>query len=108
MQKAIMRRVYYSYALSIVSHAMFWRGMFLSVAGVLLADWLHVASIAHNFLSVPISNVPQFVLNSFINAITHGEFLTALTLVFAGGIAISAGYHIAQVITAHTTVEKTV
>ncbi len=96
MQKTIMRRVYYTYALSIVLHTMFWRGMFLSVAGVLLADWLHVASITHNFLSVPLSNTPQFVWNSFVNAATHGELLTALTLVLAGGVALSAGYHLAH------------
>jgi hypothetical protein len=98
MQKNIMRRVYYSYGLSILSHAMFWQGMFLSVAILLLGKWLHVASIAHNFLSVPLANAPQYVWNSFWGAATHGELLTALTLVLAGGVAISAGYHLAQAI----------
>jgi len=97
MQKAIMRRVYYSYALSIATHTMFWRGMFLSIAGILLANWLHVASIVHNFLSVPVGNAPQFILNSFVNAIANGEILTALTLVLAGGVAISAGFHLVQI-----------
>lgn len=98
VQAAIMRRVYYSYALSIVSHSMFWQGMFLSVASYLLAKWLHVASIIHNFLSVPIGRAPEYVYNSFFGAISHGEVLTALTLVFAGGVAVSAGYHIAHVV----------
>ena len=97
-----MRRVYYSYGLSILSHAMFWRGMFLSIAGVLLADWLHVASIIHNFLAVPVGGVPQYVWNSFWGAATHGELFTALTLVLAGGVALSAGYHLAQLISRQT------
>jgi hypothetical protein len=80
MQKIIMRRVYYSYALSIVSHAMFWQGAFLGVAAWLLAKWLHVASIIHNFLSVPVGSAPQYAWNSFWNAAIHGEFFTALTL----------------------------
>lgn len=108
MQQAIMRRVYYSYALSIVSHTMFWRGMFLSVTGVFLADWLHVASIVHNFLSVPVGNAPQFVWNSFVNAVTHGELLTALTLVLAGAVAIPAGYHLTKAIMPRLVVVKEV
>jgi len=98
LQKTIMRRVYYSYGLSIVTHTIFWQGMFLSVAALSLAKWLHVASIAHNFLSVPVGSTPQFVWGAFVNAVTHGELLTALTLVLAASVAVSAGYHLAQLI----------
>jgi hypothetical protein len=98
MQKQIMRRVYYSYAISIGAHVMFWQGMFLGVAAGLLAKWLHVASIVKNFLAVPVGSVPQYVYGSFWGAINHGELLTAVTLVLAGVVAISAGYHIAQAI----------
>lgn len=107
MQKIIMRRVYYSYALSIVSHAMFWQGAFLGVAAWLLAKWLHVASIIHNFLSVPVGSAPQYAWNSFWNAAIHGEFFTALTLVLAGGVAISVGYHLTQAIMSRLFVVKT-
>lgn len=87
-----MRRVYYSYAISIFSHTMFWQGVFLSVASALLAKWLHVASIFNNFLSVPIGRAPMYIYDAFAGAITHGELITALTLVLASGVAVSAGY----------------
>lgn len=96
IQRAVMRRVYYSYGLSIVSHPMFWRGFFLGAAALLLARWLHVASIVNNFLSVPVGNVPQYVLGSVWGALTSGELLTVVTLVLAAGVALSAAYHIAQ------------
>lgn len=89
-----MRRVYYTYALSIFTHAMFWQGVFLSVATLLLAKWLHVESIIHNFLSVPVGNVPGYLYHSFFGAVSHGELLTAMTLVLAGGVAISVGYRL--------------
>ena len=91
-----MRRIYYSYGLSILTHVMFWQGMFLAVAAYLLARWLHVASIVQNFLSVPVGQAPQYVYRSFYGAFTHGEVLTAVMLVVAAGVALSAGYHIAQ------------
>lgn len=94
-----MRRVYYSYAVSIFTQSIFWQGMFLSVAAALLAKWLFVASIIDNLLAVPVGRAPQYIVDAFGNAITHGELLTVLTLVLAGGVAISAGYHIAQALT---------
>ncbi len=96
MQSIVMRRVYYSYGLSILSSVVFWQGVFLGASAILLAHWLHVASIIKNFLAVPVGHVPQFVIQAFLNAVTHGEVLTALMLVAAGGVAISAGYHLAQ------------
>jgi len=99
MQSIIMRRVYYSYALSFFSQVVFWQGVFLGAAALLLAKWLHVASIIKNFSAVPVGHVPQYVANSFLGAINHGELLTAVVLVLAGGVAISAGYHIAQALT---------
>ncbi len=92
MQKQIMRRVYYSYAISIATHSMMWRGVFLGAAAVLLAHWLHVASIFHNFLSVPVGSVPSYVANSFMNAATHGEFITVAVLLSATVIGLSCVY----------------
>ena len=96
LQSTIMRRVYYSYALSIFTHAMFFQGVFLSVAALLLAQWLHVASIVHNFLAVPVGNVPNYVYSSFSSAISHGELITVLTLLLAGGVAIYTGFRLTQ------------
>jgi hypothetical protein len=94
MQKTIMRRVYYSYALSIVTSTVFWQGVFLGVATLLLADWLHVASIISNFLSVPVGQAPQYLVNSFVGAIASGKVLAATMLLAAGGVALSVVYQL--------------
>lgn len=106
MQSIIMRRVYYSYGLSIISHSMFWQGVFLPVAGFFLAKWLHVASIVHNLLSVPVGGAPRFVWNSFVEAATHGELVTVVTFVVAGVVTVSAGYHLMQAMTSRMLLPK--
>lgn len=87
MQRIIMRRVYMSFGLSIVSHPMFWHGMLLSVATALLAHWLHVASIINNLLSTSVGNTPHYVAHSFSLALANGEVLMVGTLVLATLIA---------------------
>lgn len=91
-----MRRVYYAFVLSIATHTMFWRGVVLGAAAMLLARWLHVASIVNNFLSVPVGSTPSFVANSFVGAATHGEMLTVATFVLAGVITVSCVYRLAH------------
>jgi hypothetical protein len=77
---------------------MFFQGVFLSVAVLLLARWLHVASIVDNFLSVPVGSVPTYVYGSFSNAVLSGELITVLTLFVAGGVAVSIGFKLTQLI----------
>jgi len=89
-----MRRVYYAYALSIAGHSMLWRGVFLGAAAVLLAQWLHVASIFNNILAVPVGTVPRYVSNAVLNAATHGELLMLLTLITATVVGLSCVYRI--------------
>jgi hypothetical protein len=96
MQKNIMRRVYYAYVVSLATHSMLWRGIFLSVTAGFLAQWLHVASIVHNFLSVPVGSVPQYITNSLLYAATHGEVIMLLTLLSAGVVGLSCLYQILQ------------
>lgn len=98
LQSTIMRRVYYAYAVSIFTHSMFFQGAFLSVAALLLARWLHVASIVENFLSVPVGSAPLYVYQTFITAISGGELLTVLTLIAASGVAVSIGFKLAQLL----------
>jgi len=73
---------------------MMWRGMLLGACAVLLANWLHVASIASNVLAVPLGGVPQYLVNSFVNAATHGELITVLTVIIASIVGISCLYRI--------------
>lgn len=101
IQSIVMRRVYYSFALSFFSQVVFWQGVFLGAAALLLAKWLHVASIIKNFLAVPVGHAPEFVFNSFINAATHGELLTVLTIVLAVMVAGSFGRRLAHIFLSH-------
>jgi|AntRauTorckE6833_2_1112554.scaffolds.fasta_scaffold12976_2 hypothetical protein len=96
LQKNIMRRVYYTYALSIAVHSMLWRGVFLGAAAVLLAQWLHVASIFNNLLSVPVGAVPKYIASALLNAATHGEVLMLLTFTAASLVGLSCLYRILQ------------
>ena len=99
IQKQIMRRVYYSYVISVVVHPMMWRGVFLSAAALLLAEWLHVASIINNLLSVQVGAAPKYMYGSVVSAATSGELMTVLTLLLAG----SAGIKLAGVIASSRT-----
>ena len=98
LQAQIMRRVYYSYVLSVLTHSMLWRGVFLGAAGVLLARWLHVASIAQNLLAVPVGNAPKYVFQAFVNAATHGELLTVLITVAATMVGISCVHRVLKAV----------
>lgn len=90
LKSHIMRRVYYSYLMSLCSPLIFWQGVFLGAATLLLARWLHVASIVDNFLAVPVREVPNFIVGSFFGAISHGEVMTALLTVGSVIIALLA------------------
>lgn len=94
----IMRRVYYSYALSIFSQVVFWQGLFLGMAAVLLAHWLHVTSIIKNFLAVPVGNIPNFIAGSYVNAMTHGELMTVMMFTLATLVSMSVVYKLIQVL----------
>lgn len=98
-----MRRVYYSYTVSVMVHPMMWRGVFLSVAALMLAEWLHVASIINNLLSVQVGAAPQYMYGSVVSAATSGELMTVLTLLLAGGVAVSAGFKLAGAIAPRLT-----
>ncbi|MEN9920658.1 MAG: hypothetical protein RL538_551 [Candidatus Parcubacteria bacterium] len=78
LHKKIMRRVYYSYAIRFVTEPMLWQGMVLGVCVALFGRLTHVAAIARNLEATSVGNAPQFILNSFLNALTHGEVFTVL------------------------------
>jgi hypothetical protein len=98
LQNQIMRRVYYSYGVSILTHSMMWRGLFLGAAAALLAQWLHIASIFNNFLEVPVGNIPTYVTQSFVAAATHGEMITVLTVIAATVVGLSCMYRVLKVV----------
>lgn len=72
LRRAIMRRVYYAYGISLMVHPMLWHGIALSISVALFGKLVHVAMLIHNLLEIKVSAVPQFVLNAFM----RGEVLT--------------------------------
>jgi hypothetical protein len=92
LKNTIMRRVYYSYTVSLVTNPMFWHGLIFSVAGLILADWLHVASIISNFLSVPVGGVPNYIIGSIGSALAGGQVMAVLLLAIVYLIFASSVY----------------
>ncbi len=106
LKRQIMLRVYYSYGLSILTNTAFWQAVMLVVSGSLLAKWLHVASIIDNFLAVPVKEVPSFVSNSFLGAISHGEVLTVAVLVLALAVTYLSAKRLAAALLPQTLVTR--
>ena len=100
MKKTIMRRVYFSYAVSLVSNPMLWQGFVLGASIALFGRLTHVASIAQNFSQTSVANAPSFVFNSFANALAGGEVLTILVALFMVGLSVSFLYHAAMAFSA--------
>ena len=88
IKKTIMRRVYYSYALSIATSAALWQGALLGVSIALFGRLTHVAAIYRNFAATTIENVPAFIWNSFVHALYSGEAMTALVVVLMVGLTL--------------------
>jgi hypothetical protein len=94
LQKKIMRRIYYAYAIAVASHTMFWQGLVLGACIALFGRLTHVASIAHNFLAIPTTNIPSYVSTAFMKALTGGEMLTAFVALLILGLAVSFTYRV--------------
>lgn len=89
LHNKIMRRVYYSYALSISEHSMFWQGIVLGACVAAFGRLTHVASIFHNLSLVPLGGVPRFIENTFLHALAQGELLTVLVVLGMVGLSLS-------------------
>lgn len=89
LHKNIMRRIYYSYTLSIFEHSMFRQGILLGACIAAFGRLTHVASIFHNLSLVPLGSVPRFIENSFIYALSQGEFMTVLAVIGMAGFTLS-------------------
>ncbi len=70
LRRAIMRRVWYTYTLSLmVRQSTVWG---LAFGASVIGFWklVSITSIVQNFLSVPVGNVPMYILNSLLQAET--------------------------------------
>ncbi len=82
LQKNIMRRVYYAYALRIATHRATISAILFAVGVYGLSVMIHVASIIENILALQVGSLPQYILSAFLNA-------ELFTLVFIGVIVFS-------------------
>ena len=92
-----MRRVYYSYALSVVTHSMFWQGILLGGSVALFGRLTHVAALFKNMLAVPVGNLPQHIVNAFGNALGNGEVMTVIVATLMLALTASFGYHLVRI-----------
>ncbi len=77
LQKNIMRRVYYAFAIRLITHPLLVSGVVFGGALGLFARNVHVERVVDAFLSIPVSHVPQFIMS----ALAQGEVVTLLSLV---------------------------
>ena len=80
LQQKIMRRVWYSYFLSIVISRETLRGFLVGGSGMVLIGLVSVHSIVQNLLAVQLGDVPVYIWQVFAHAFSEGEFLTLLTV----------------------------
>ena len=76
LHRLIMRRIWYSYLLTLVFSFATLRGFLLGASTVLLFSLVSVASIIRNFLTVKVGEVPNYLQEVFVLAFLSGEFLT--------------------------------
>ena len=98
LHKIVMRRVYYSYIIRVLSEPMLWQGVALGVCIALFGRLTHVAAIAHNVGETKLEQVPTYIVNSFMHALYNGEVLTVLVVLFIVGLSAKFFYRAAQVL----------
>ena len=88
LRRAIMRRVWYSYVLSVLIHPLTLHGFVLGASAVALKELVYVRSVIHNFMQIPVGKVPTYVQNVLFDLLQNGEFLTLLAfLLFSAASA---------------------
>jgi hypothetical protein len=101
IQSQIMRRVYYSYALSYAEQPMLLVGLLLGGAVALFGRVTHVASITDNLLAIPLGNVPGYVSNAFLSAIARGELGTVLAILTIASLSAVAVHQLSNLRWSH-------
>lgn len=97
MHKKIMRRVYFSYALSFTEQPLLWCGLVLGGAIALFGRWTHVASIVDNTLATPLGQVPAYLSDAILAAIARGELGTVLVILTMASMSAVVVWQLAHV-----------
>lgn len=75
-----MRRVWYSYGLSVLVSRTTLRGFALGFSAVLFVKLVSVPSVFSNLLAVKVGSVPEYVWQSVVQSIQGGEILQLIML----------------------------
>ena len=84
LQRRIMRRVWYSYGLSVLVSRATVRGFVLGFSAVLFVKLVSVPSVLSNILAVEVGAVPEYVWQAVLQSVKSGEILQLIML----GVAI--------------------
>ena len=84
----IMRRVYYSYTLSLLTSSALWQGVLLGACVAAFGRLTHVAAITKNVMATPFGSVPEYVFATFARSLVNGELLTVLVVVLMVALSI--------------------
>lgn len=80
LQRRIMRRVWYSYGLSVLVSRATVRGFALGFSAVLFIELVSIPSILANLLTVKVGLVPEYVWQSIVQSVKGGEVLQLIML----------------------------
>lgn len=80
LKNKIMRRVWYSYTLSIMVSRFLVQGFALGVSLVLFFRLVSVPHLIQNLLNVKLGSVPEYIWQTLEHAVLEGEILKLLTL----------------------------
>ena len=80
LQRRIMRRVWYSYGLSVLVSRATVRGFALGFSAVLFVKLVSVPSVLSNILAVEVGAVPGYVWQAVLQSIQSGEILQLIML----------------------------
>ena len=76
LQKRIMRRVYYSFGVSVITSRAFVHGLLLAIGLYGVKVMVHVASVVGNLKTIKVGNLDNFMFN----ALTHTDIYTLLSV----------------------------
>lgn len=90
LQKAIMRRIWYTYALSLVLRQSAVWGLAFGASVIGFWKLVSITSIVQNFLNVPVGQAPTYVLQSVMQA----EFFALIAFGIIVFTVLSVGFKI--------------
>lgn len=100
-RRRLMRRVWYSYLISLLTQGSFVHGFLLGGSVALFGRLTHVAAITGNLLQLPLGSVPNYAWQTLSAALSGGEVLTALVTILLVGLSVSALVRLLAVISHH-------